>query len=37
MAFVDAAAKSEEKELYEYLGSGKGCTLPFPMMNIVNG
>jgi enolase len=37
MAYVDAMAKSEGKELYEYLGSGTGTTLPYPMMNIVNG
>lgn len=37
MAFVDAVAKSEGKELFEYLGGGTGRALPFPMMNIVNG
>ncbi|MDO4713647.1 MAG: phosphopyruvate hydratase [bacterium] len=37
MAFVVAAAKSQGKEIYEYLGEGKGNTLPFPMMNILNG
>lgn len=37
MAFVVAAAKTEKKEIYEYLGEGKGNTLPFPMMNILNG
>ncbi|MDD5376660.1 MAG: phosphopyruvate hydratase [Candidatus Gracilibacteria bacterium] len=37
MAFVDAVAQSKGKELYEYLGAGKGHTLPYPMMNIVNG
>ena len=37
MAFVAAAAKAKNKEIYEYLGDGKGVTLPVPMMNIVNG
>ncbi len=37
MAFVVACAKTEGKWIYEYLGEGKGTTLPFPMMNILNG
>lgn len=37
MAFVVAAAKAKNKEIYEYLGEGKGKTLPVPMMNILNG
>lgn len=37
MAFVVACAKSENKWIYEYIGEGKGMTLPIPMMNIVNG
>ena len=37
MAFVVACAQTEEKWIYEYLGEGKGNTLPFPMMNILNG
>jgi len=37
MAFVVAAAQSEGKWIYEYLGEGKGYVLPFPMMNIING
>ncbi|RAL56975.1 phosphopyruvate hydratase [SR1 bacterium human oral taxon HOT-345] len=37
MAFVGACAKAEEKWIYEYLGEGKGTTLPYPMMNILNG
>ena len=37
MAFVDACSKAENKEIFEYLGEWKGNTLPFPMMNIVNG
>lgn len=37
MAFVGACAKAERKWIYEYLGEGKGTTLPYPMMNILNG
>lgn len=37
MAFVVACAKSEDKSIYEYLGEWKWNTLPFPMMNILNG
>lgn len=37
MAFVSAVAKKEGTFIYEYLGEGKGNTLPFPMMNILNG
>lgn len=37
MAFVHALTLAAGKELYEYIGEGKGNTLPFPMMNIVNG
>jgi enolase len=37
MAFVAAVAKQENKWIYEYLGEGKGITLPYPMMNILNG
>lgn len=37
MAFVGACAKAEGKWIYEYLGDGKGTTLPYPMMNILNG
>lgn len=37
MAFVGACAKVEGKWIYEYLGEGKGTTLPYPMMNILNG
>lgn len=37
MAFVGACAKAEGKWIYEYLGEGKGTTLPYPMMNILNG
>ena len=35
MAVLKAAAKVNNKELYEYVGDGK--TLPRPMMNILNG
>lgn len=35
MAFVVACAQTEKKWVYEYLGEGN--TLPFPMMNILNG
>ena len=37
MAFVVAAAKSENKRIYEYINEGKWHTLPYPMMNILNG
>ncbi len=37
MAFVVACAQTEKKWVYEYLGEWKGNTLPFPMMNILNG
>ena len=35
MAALRASAINEGKELYEYIGEGK--TLPYPMMNIING
>lgn len=37
MAFVVACAKIEGKWIYEYIGEDTGTTLPFPMMNILNG
>ena len=37
MAFVAAVAKKENLHIYEYLGAGLGNTLPYPMMNILNG
>ncbi|HKL44584.1 MAG TPA: phosphopyruvate hydratase [Candidatus Absconditabacterales bacterium] len=37
MAFVNACAQKEGKWVYEYLGKGEGNTLPYPMMNILNG
>ena len=36
LASIKALAKSENKELYEYLSTGK-VTMPVPMMNILNG
>lgn len=36
LACLKAGAKSVNKELYEYVSSGK-VTLPIPMMNIING
>jgi enolase len=37
LATARAAAESAEVQLYEYLGEGKGVTLPVPLMNIING
>ncbi len=37
MAFVDACAKNEWKWIYEYIGKWEWTTLPYPMMNIING
>ncbi|MDR0606874.1 MAG: phosphopyruvate hydratase [Candidatus Peribacteria bacterium] len=37
MAFVAAVAKKEGHFIYEELGAGQGNTLPYPMMNILNG
>jgi len=37
MAFVGAVAKANNKWLYEYINKGEGHTLPYPMMNILNG
>lgn len=36
LASLKALAKTENKELYEYLSTGK-VTMPIPMMNILNG
>ena len=36
MAFVAAVAKQEGLSIYEYLGEGKGVTLPLPMINVIN-
>jgi enolase len=37
LAVAKAAAAAARKPLYEYLGGGKGVTLPVPMMNVLNG
>ncbi|MCC7492320.1 MAG: phosphopyruvate hydratase [Fimbriimonadaceae bacterium] len=37
MAVAKAAAAYTGQPLYRYLGGVNGCTLPAPMMNIVNG
>lgn len=36
LASIKALASSENKELFEYLSSGK-VSLPIPMMNVING
>ena len=37
LACAKAAAKSQELELFEFLGGKRACVLPVPMMNILNG
>ena len=37
MAFVVAVAKVNNQRIYEYINKGEGHTLPYPMMNILNG
>jgi len=37
MATARAAAASQKTPLYRYLGGVNACTLPVPMMNILNG
>ena len=37
LAVAKAAAEDQHLPLYEYLGKGRGITLPVPMMNIING
>src|SRR5260370_28437957 len=37
MAVARAAAASQRSPLYRYLGGVNACTLPVPMMNIING
>jgi enolase len=37
MAVARAAADSQGAPLYRYLGGVNACTLPVPMMNIING
>ena len=37
MAIARAAADSTNMHLYEYLGGPNACTLPVPLMNVING
>jgi len=37
MAFVNAAALANGKGLFQYINKWEGHTLPYPMMNIING
>ena len=37
LACAKAAAKAQNIPLYKYLAGNEGCTLPLPMMNILNG
>ncbi|OGN99628.1 MAG: phosphopyruvate hydratase [Chloroflexi bacterium RBG_13_52_12] len=37
LAVAHAAAASQKTPLYRYLGGSSACTLPVPMMNILNG
>ncbi|MEM4168899.1 MAG: phosphopyruvate hydratase [Thermoproteota archaeon] len=37
LANAIAASNASGMELYEYLGGGKGVTLPVPLMNVING
>ena len=37
LACCRAASDSKNLSLYEYIGEGKGCLLPIPFMNIING
>ena len=37
MAVARAAAAQSGQALYEYLGGASACTLPVPMMNVLNG
>lgn len=37
LASAKAAAKETGQSLYRYLGGANACTLPVPMMNILNG
>ncbi len=36
MAFIDACAKVEWKQIYDFLSNWEGRVLPYPMMNILN-
>lgn len=37
LSFLKACAKSEDKELYEYVKNDNHYTLPIPMINVING
>jgi enolase len=37
LAVAKAAANSKKMPLYRYIGGEKACTLPVPMMNVLNG
>ncbi len=37
LAISRAAAATEKKELYDYLGGSKANLLPMPMLNVING
>ena len=37
LACAKAAAMETNQELYRYIGGTGACTLPIPMMNILNG
>jgi len=37
LAVARLAAKLEQTDLYDYIGEGKGRTLPLPVMNVING
>ena len=37
LACAKAASVVHNKELYEYIGGNNACTLPVPMINIING
>ena len=37
LACAKAAAKSQDLELFQFLGGKRACVLPVPMMNILNG
>lgn len=37
LAVAHGVARARKQSLYQYLGEGKGCLLPMPMMNLFNG
>ena len=37
LAVARAAAASRKQGVFQYLGEGKGVTLPIPLMNVING